>query len=309
MAVRSPLRYPGGKWKALPQILPLIPYGIEDWREPFFGGGSVTLGYIQSNKNTAKRLTVGDLSTEIWAFWQGVKIYSEQAAEIAIKWITDKAPTKFRLEEISPSSNAYEKMYEDAILEGRELWKFLTTIDCGQLSLAERAARTFLVNRISFSGMGDSGTISKEQFIEFKVSDTNRMVEVAPLLKNIEILNVSFEETMANTDNEKSFIFLDPPYIAQEKSGLYGKGGDTHFGFPHKELARLCRKVNCKWLMTLDDSIKARRLYRGLNVEPFQIPYTMAGKTSDDSLAGEEIFIANYKISSDASYDDIGSIV
>ena len=78
MAIRSPLRYPGGKWKAMPQILPLIPDNIEDWREPFFGGGSVTLFYLQSHKNTAKRVIVGDLSPEIWAFWQKTRLPSRE---------------------------------------------------------------------------------------------------------------------------------------------------------------------------------------------------------------------------------------
>ena len=38
---KSPLRYPGGKSRALKQILPLIPMSISEFREPFVGGGSV----------------------------------------------------------------------------------------------------------------------------------------------------------------------------------------------------------------------------------------------------------------------------
>ena len=38
---KSPLRYPGGKSRALKQILPLIPVNISEFREPFVGGGSV----------------------------------------------------------------------------------------------------------------------------------------------------------------------------------------------------------------------------------------------------------------------------
>ena len=38
--IKSPLRYPDGKSKALEQILPLIPH-FEEFREPFLGGGSV----------------------------------------------------------------------------------------------------------------------------------------------------------------------------------------------------------------------------------------------------------------------------
>ncbi|MYF99993.1 DNA adenine methylase [Candidatus Poribacteria bacterium] len=38
---KSPLRYPGGKSRAIKQILPHIPTEIGEFREPFVGGGSV----------------------------------------------------------------------------------------------------------------------------------------------------------------------------------------------------------------------------------------------------------------------------
>jgi len=41
--VKSPLRYPGGKLRALRYILPNIPDDIEEFREPMVGGGVVAL--------------------------------------------------------------------------------------------------------------------------------------------------------------------------------------------------------------------------------------------------------------------------
>ncbi len=38
--IKSPLRYPGGKSKAIKQISKLIPQ-FDEFREPFVGGGSV----------------------------------------------------------------------------------------------------------------------------------------------------------------------------------------------------------------------------------------------------------------------------
>ena len=73
MAFRSPIRYPGGKWKVLDQLLPLIPDDIEDWREPFFGGGSVTMGLIQFKLNKPKRMLCGDLAPEVYNFWVGTQ--------------------------------------------------------------------------------------------------------------------------------------------------------------------------------------------------------------------------------------------
>src|SRR5690554_3921902 len=107
--IKTPLGYPGSKNKAMDQILPIIPDGIEDWRECFFGGGSMTLTYMQSHKCTAKRFTVCELSPEVWAFWQGVKLHAVEAAEIAKKWFSEKAPTQLILSGMHPSEENYEK--------------------------------------------------------------------------------------------------------------------------------------------------------------------------------------------------------
>ena len=45
--IKSPLRYPGGKQKALGQIIPHLPENIGEYREPFIGGGSVFLAMKQ----------------------------------------------------------------------------------------------------------------------------------------------------------------------------------------------------------------------------------------------------------------------
>ena len=39
--IKSPLRYPGGKSKAIDQIAEYIPDSFSEYREPFVGGGSV----------------------------------------------------------------------------------------------------------------------------------------------------------------------------------------------------------------------------------------------------------------------------
>jgi len=48
--VKSPLRYPGGKSRALKHILPIIPK-FDEFREPFLGGGSVFLALKQKYPN------------------------------------------------------------------------------------------------------------------------------------------------------------------------------------------------------------------------------------------------------------------
>lgn len=338
--IKSPIAYPGAKWKALDLIFSKVPDGITDWREPFFGGGSVTLGFLQHPKSKdCKKFVVGDLATEVFSMWKGIQENPNKVVEIVNEWYSTKLSVQKMITETSglrgdlklyiksvreskdgkPAEytgehefSYCEEMWDKMCKQGDEFWKWSQEVDCNTLSLYERAARFFLVNKVSFSGMGDSGSLSKDQLIDFSIGYADKILDVAPLLQRIEILNATFQETVKGCDEQNGFIFLDPPYYTQEKSGLYGRGGDTHKGFPHKEFARFFKQdVKAKWLVTYDDSIAVRKMFRGngIYIEPFNIKYTMAGNTAMDALAGEELFIANYDIAEKGSYDALKSIL
>lgn len=302
--IYSYLRYPGSKRRVLDILIPKFPEGIKDWREPFFGSGSVTIGFLQSPKSKdCTKVIVGDLYTELWAFWKAVQDNPAKVKELVYHFMDTICPTKkILLSTSKDGSEAYNKLYEQSIEEAITLWDWTQKVECEKMTLEERAARFAIVNRISFSAMGDSGSLSKDRFSEFNPVDIEKIDGLSELLANVEIWNTSFEETMSNLTKD-SFIFLDPPYARQEDSGLYGKGGDTHKGFPHRELADLCKTLECPWLMTYDDSVIVRQLYAGCNLVPFQFDYTMAQVPKEDALAGEELLISNYYNAEDEEVD------
>ncbi|MBR1454840.1 MAG: DNA adenine methylase [Lachnospiraceae bacterium] len=334
------ISYPGAKWRFWEFIKPYIPKDIKDFREPFFGGGSISLSIADDPDFKLERMVAGDLAPEIWALWTGIRNNAPDVKDIVIRWFREKCPTQaiatsfptYLMTEAKILEKEYRESktdvtldnwvkaknidgetldalnaYVTAVEEGKKFWNWAETVDCSTLSIPERAARTYIINKISFSGMGDSGSMSRDQLMGFTPEEsTNRILTAQPLLQRIEIKNCSFEETMKDVDHNNTFIFLDPPYYKQENSGLYGKNGDTHHGFPHDHFAEFTRNTDCRWFVTYDDSIKVRQMFNGKAVYnnrkcvimPFVIPggYTLAGKTSEDALAGEELFIANYDI-------------
>lgn len=310
--IYSCISYPGSKRKCLDLIMDLVPEGITDWREPFMGSLSVTLGFLQSEKSAnCKRYVVGDLAPEIWALWAGIQKNSNKVCDIATEWWYENIPTYEKLNGSALSDEERKELLVQFEQEGRAFWKWTQEVDCSKLTLEERAARTWLVNRISFSSMGDSGSLSVDRFSAFKLEHMDKIRDVAPLLQKLEIINAPFQKTMEDVPVEGGFIFLDPPYANQEKSGLYGRGGDTHHGFPHKEFAGFCKQTKAKWLITYDDSIIVRKMFREKEIykRPFKITYTMAMQNAEDALAGEELFLANYDITEKESFDGLKDIL
>jgi DNA adenine methylase len=326
--VKPLISYPGAKNRFYEHMKPYFPLDMEVYVEPFFGGGSVGLNVAADGDfQNIQRMVVGDLAPEIWALWQGVKVNPSAVEEIATRWYKEKCPHAEELAESGFDAELYRRytegdkkdwkekatpevqsdircgmeIYEIAIKEAMDFWEWSQSLDTTvHMKLEERAARTLLVNRFSFSGMGDSGSLSKDRFCAFRLESLNRVYETSELLNRMEILNASFEDTMkfAYDKPEKSFVFLDPPYWKQEASGLYGRNGDTHRGFPHEKFAECTKALPCKWFVTYDDSVKVRQMFEGCYLKPFRIGggYVMAMRASEDALAGEELFIANYEL-------------
>src|SRR5215470_18323394 len=68
---RSPLRYPGGKQKALAQIAALLPRRVGEYREPMVGGGSVY--FYARSVELAERYWINDKFQELVEFWKAIQ--------------------------------------------------------------------------------------------------------------------------------------------------------------------------------------------------------------------------------------------
>ena len=66
--IKSPLRYPGGKSRAIPQIIKYLPANFSEYREPFVGGGSF---FIYLKQNYPKlNIWINDLNQNLFLFWK-----------------------------------------------------------------------------------------------------------------------------------------------------------------------------------------------------------------------------------------------
>ena len=70
--LKSPLRYPGGKQKAISKIANYLPSSFQEYREPFIGGGSVFFHVLQTGSSL--NYWINDLNEELYHFWLQSKI-------------------------------------------------------------------------------------------------------------------------------------------------------------------------------------------------------------------------------------------
>ena len=272
---KSPLRYPGGKSRALKQILPHVPLNISEFREPFVGGGSVFFAIRSLFQDRIKSYWINDLNYDLYCFWKEVR---------------DNAPALIAtLREIHATA-----------IDGRALFEELTEAkdelnqNRNALSEFQRAVRFFVLNRITFSGIVDSGGFSQSAYEKrFTDSSIERVKNISPYLAGAKITNGDYTEALCQ-DGDNVFIFLDPPYWKATESKLYGVRGTLHTAFDHAQFAENMRKCPHKWLITYDDSPIIREFFAFAEIQEWTLQYGMNNYRKTSAAKGDELFIKNY---------------
>lgn len=266
--VKSPLRYPGGKSKALDQISECLPLRFSEFREPFVGGGSVFI-YVRQMFPQVK-VWINDLNQELYHFWKVAQSDVEKLIEETLRIKRQRS-------------------------DGKKLFVELTTVDVDKLSELERAVRFFVLNRITFSGTVESGGFSQGAFEKrFTHSSIERLNPLKDILQGVRITNLDYKEVLLDK-GEDIFIFLDPPYLSATKSKLYGKRGILHSSFNHDEFADCLRDCLHQWLVTYDDSIHIRKNFSFAKIYEWQLQYGMNNYKQENCKTGKELFVTNYQ--------------
>ena len=269
--LKSPLRYPGGKQKAISKIANYLPSSFQEYREPFIGGGSVFFHILQTDPTL--NYWINDLNEELYHFWLQSKINLTELVDLV--WDIKKNKT-----------------------DGRALFKHLAKADTTKMTSLERAVRFFVLNRISFSGTIESGGYSEASFIgRFTNSSIDRLAALDQCLVNAQIKNLDYGHLLEKLDVvEDVFIFLDPPYLSNRESKLYGKKGNLHTFFDHKRFAQLMKDCPHKWLITYDDCEEVRDDFSFAFIYEWKLQYGMNNYKQQKAKKGDELFITNYPV-------------
>lgn len=267
---KSPLRYPGGKQRAVRQIAQYLPDNIQEFREPFVGGGAVLFHILETYPTLP--CWINDLNSELYYFWLQVKTNLGELVERI--WQIKRQTTN-----------------------GRALFTSLASANLSTLTPTERAVRFFVLNRITFSGTIESGGYSNSSFQErFTESSIERLLALKGHFQTIDVTNFDYS-VLLQASGQDVFIFLDPPYLSKSHSKLYGKKGDLHTCFDHDRFAQLMAHCPHRWLITYDDCETVRQNFSFAHIYEWELQYGMNNYRQGKAEKGRELLITNYPVS------------
>tara|TARA_B100001564_G_scaffold231193_1_gene195263 strand:- start:2997 stop:3845 length:849 start_codon:yes stop_codon:yes gene_type:complete len=274
-SLKTPLRYPGGKSRALTKIVPHIPdlSSYREYREPFLGGASVAIQV--SKMYPSIDVWVNDLYTPLVTFWQQLQERGSEMAEFlgSLKRFHN-TPDKCKL--LFNSSKGH--LSDDSV---------------GDFA---KACAFYIVNKCSFSGLTESSSFSKmASENNFSIRGIERLPEFQKIIAGWQITNLSYDELLDESSERKAFIYLDPPYDI--KDSLYGKKGRMHKGFDHDKFARDCSDCSMNMLISYNsDALVKYRFNEGWKTAEFDHTYTLrsVGTYMREQKERKELLLFNY---------------
>ena len=275
-SLKTPLRYPGGKSRALSKLFQYFPYlkDFKEYREPFVGGGSVAL---EITKRYPKMdIWVNDLYEPLYNFWRELQDNGNEIKNILLQ---------LKQRHIDPASA--KSLFLDA--------KAYLAKDPSETENLHRAVSFYVVNKCSFSGLTESSSFSKQASeSNFSLAGIERLSEYQKLIANWKITNLSYEYLLS--DEKSVFTYLDPPY--EIGSNLYGKRGNMHSGFNHDHFAIKCDRFIGPQCISYNSSALIRERFQGWTVGEFAHTYTMrsVGSYNTDQASRKELVLTNYEM-------------
>lgn len=214
------LKWVGGKTQILNEVMAFFPTTIQDYYEPFLGGGSVLLEVLE--RNTIKgTVYASDLNGHL------IDLY------IAVQTDVEGLITGVKKLMEVPLTEEYYYQIRDSFNQEPSPAKFL------------------YLNKTCFRGVYREGprgfNVPYGHYKNPGILDEDHLRAVSALIQPVVFSVASFEDVLPQA-KEGDFVYLDPPYVPLNATSFVGyKAG----GFSkHAQLFELCKSMKADFLLS-----------------------------------------------------------
>lgn len=195
--IKSPMNYTGGKYKLLPQILPLFPTEINTFVDLFTGGGNIAVN-VNANK-----IIANDFEPHIIGIY---KTFQKYEIEELIKTIEVAIQTFGLTIENADNFNNFRAYYNKHIEDGYSFIMpiMLYVLICYSFNHQFRFNSKGEFNMPFGKNRSQWNDTMKKNLINFHKAITE---------KNIIFTNKDFNELKIDKLTSNDFVYCDPPYL------------------------------------------------------------------------------------------------
>lgn len=257
------IRWAGGKSRLLPRILPYVPDSIENYYEPFLGGGAV---FLACAARVSGRSYLGDLNEHLVAAWKAMKDHQTELRPL-LDWY------------LANDSKDFYYNVRSQVTHG----------------LVEKAARFLYLNGVSWNHLWRENSRTGAMNVpwgdrRFKDIDSNTLKAIRDVLARADIVAADFRDLLENA-KRGDFVYLDPPYlpiftrpgVEKEPTAKFNKYTAKTFEMADLvDLAELCASLTrrgVRWVMSNRDTASVRDLFPDAEIIGFTTHRSLAAQS------------------------------
>jgi DNA adenine methylase len=240
-----------------------VPAGVQNYYEPFLGGGAV---FLACAGRVTGRSHLADLNEHLVAAWIAMRDHQSELRPLLDSYLAnDSKEFYYKARSATPAS------------------------------LIERAARFLYLNGVSWNHLWRENSRTGAMNVpwgdrRFKSIDDATMAVIGGALERAEIVAADFREVLKGA-TRGDFVYLDPPYlpvytrpdVEKEPTAKFNKYTAKTFEMPDLiDLADICAELSgrgVRWVMSNRDTESVRDLFPNAEIIQFTTHRSLAAQS------------------------------
>lgn len=252
------LKWVGGKTQILQDVLDSFPREMVHYHEPFLGGGSVLLGFLERVKAGAITLKgtvyASDLNANLIHLYKNIQSHPEDLIREVKQILEEFAPLEGT--EVNRKATTLEEAKTS-----KESYYFWIRTRFNALTPAEKAtargsAMLLFMNKTCFRGVYREGprgfNVPYGNYKNPAVLEEDHIRAVSALLRDV-VFNVAPFQVSLAAPAPGDFVYMDPPYAPETTTSFVGYTADGFDEVSHTTLFNICAGLRTKgvaWCMS-----------------------------------------------------------
>ena len=238
------IKWVGGKTQILDEVLKRFPREINNYHEPFLGGGSVLIGVLSDESIKVRgNIIASDVNPHLISLYKKVQKEPNELLKNFNQIVEEYSKCPQEKGDKKPKTI-------DEAMTSRESYYYWVRY---KFNIEHKPEQFVFLNKTCFRGLHREGpngfNVPFGHYKNLPTLDENNLLKVSKLFENVKFICQSFEESFENTQ-DGDFIYMDPPYVPVNTTSFtnYTKGE-----FKHNDLFTKINALKCRWLLSNAD--------------------------------------------------------